>query len=167
MAVPSAGRANSERRTSIARQLVSATAPSFRGRSSTNAAATVVGRANRKKNSGPEMLLRREIWQRGIRYRLHDKRLPGSPDIVFSRARVAVFVDGDFWHGRHWAQRRKRLLLGANADYWVAKIESNRARDRANTRRLRQLGWTVIRLWETDVRRDPAGAAGAVLRLLE
>ena len=83
--------------------------------------------------------------------------------MVFARARTVVFVDGDFWHGRRWRERRERLVVGTNAEYWVAKIERNRKRDRINARQLRQLGWTVIRVWESEVRRDPHAVALAIL----
>jgi len=137
--------------------------PSFRELSSSSVAATRVGRANRKRDTQPELLLRRELWRLGLRYRLHASGIPGNPDLVFASARAVVFVDGDFWHGRRWRNRRLRLAVGANAEYWIAKIERNRARDRANNRRLKQLGWQVIRVWETEVRRDPSRIAATVL----
>jgi DNA mismatch endonuclease (patch repair protein) len=90
--------------------------------------------------------------------------LPGSPDIVLPRYRVVIFVDGDYWHGRNWAQRRAKLSAGTNAKYWVEKIERNRARDQTVNATLRRLGWTVIRVWETDVQQSPARAAQRVSR---
>jgi DNA mismatch endonuclease (patch repair protein) len=75
---------------------------------------------------------------------------------------VVVFCDGDFWHGRDWEQLRKALLRRHNADYWIAKIMSNRDRDRENMKRLTEQGWLVLRLWETDVLRDTRAAAVAV-----
>lgn len=92
--------------------------------------------------------------------------MPGKPDIVFHRARVAVFCDGDFWHGRRWRDRHEKLARGSNAPYWTAKISANVARDRRTTRLLRAAGWIVVRLWETDVLRDVARAADKVERLL-
>lgn len=77
----------------------------------------------------------------------------GRPDFVFRFARLVVFVDGDFWHGRRFQERRQRLQRGHNASYWIAKIASNKARDRRVTATLRREGWLVIRLWESDVRR--------------
>jgi DNA mismatch endonuclease (patch repair protein) len=128
---------------------------SYRGLRATNRAASRWGKANRAHVSGPELLLRRAIWRLGLRYRLHDDRLPGAPDIVLKRHRAVVFVDGDFWHGRHWRKRRVRLAAGANANYWIAKIERNRTRDRSISRALMRLGWKVIRVWESDVQSDP------------
>ena len=93
---------------------------------------------------------------------MHANHLPGKPDIVFKRQRLAVFVDGDFWHGRDWEARRRKLAVGHNAEYWLAKIGYNRERDSRNTEKLEAAGWRVIRLWETDVKRAPQEAAAAV-----
>jgi len=124
--------------------------------------ASAIKRRNRATNTNPEVLLRRELFRLGLRYRLHDATLPGKPDLIFRRARVVVFVDGDFWHGRNWSARRTRLARGANAAYWIPKIEANIARDKKNTRTLRSLGWRVVRVWETDILRDPAAIAHLV-----
>lgn len=113
--------------------------------------ASDIKRKNRSRDTRAELLLRRELWRRGLRYRLHDPKLPGKPDIVFPRAKLAVFIDGDFWHGRNWRQRKARLAQGANAPYWIAKIEANIQRDRHLSKQLRRMGWTVVRIWETDV----------------
>jgi DNA mismatch endonuclease (patch repair protein) len=137
--------------------------PSFRGLLPSSVHASRVAKANKKKDTLPEKLLRSALSRRGTRYRLHDLRLPGVPDLILPGARTVVFVDGDFWHGRRWGERRKRLLLGANATYWVPKIERNRARDRANARRLRRLGWTVVRVWESEVRSDADQVAREIL----
>ena len=99
----------------------------------------------------------------GCRYRSNVKRLPGCPDLVLAECRLAVFCDGDFWHGRRWRQRRAKLASGWNAEYWVAKIGRNRQRDRLVNRQLRGLGWNVIRVWESDVRRNPARVAQRIL----
>jgi DNA mismatch endonuclease, patch repair protein len=136
----------------------------FRPRS---ASASRVGAGNRRQNTTPEILLRRALWAAGVRYRLHQAALPGRPDLVLVRHRVAVFCDGDFWHGRHWRTSKDRLAAGWNASYWVAKIDRNRRRDRQVTRRLRLLGWTVVRVWESDVRRDPVRAAVKILGMIE
>jgi DNA mismatch endonuclease, patch repair protein len=119
-----------------------------------NDAASRVGAGNRRQNTIPEVLLRRALRMLGFRYRSNVKRLPGCPDVALIDHRVAVFCDGDFWHGRFWSRRKAKLAAGWNADYWVAKIQRNRQRDRSMNRVLRQLGWHVIRVWETDVRRD-------------
>jgi DNA mismatch endonuclease (patch repair protein) len=88
--------------------------------------------------------------------------LPGIPDLVFKRVRLAVFCDGDFWHGRDWLALRAKLLQRHNADYWVAKIERNRERDREQTSRLTGEGWLVLRFWESDIVSDPAAVVSQV-----
>lgn len=119
-----------------------------------------------RKDTRAEMLLRRALWHRGRHYRLHAKDLPGKPDLVFRGSKVAVFVDGDFWHGRDWPWQREKLAMRSNGSYWVAKIEYNRERDQRNTKILKDKGWQVLRFWETDVKRDPAGIAKTVLAAL-
>jgi DNA mismatch endonuclease, patch repair protein len=109
------------------------------------------------------MLLRRRLWRFGLRYRIHDKNLPGRPDVVFRRERIVVFCDGDFWHGRNWSERESRLRTGANAPYWLAKILANRERDVTQTAELQRQGWTVLRLWETDILKNPEQAANYIL----
>jgi DNA mismatch endonuclease (patch repair protein) len=112
------------------------------------------------------MALRRSLWRLGLRYRLNQRDLPGNPDVVFRRQRLAVFVDGDFWHGRDWEQRKERLRSGNNNTYWIAKISYNRDRDHRNNALLNDLGWRVLRLWETDILKDPDLAASQVEALL-
>jgi DNA mismatch endonuclease (patch repair protein) len=76
------------------------------------------------------------------------------PDIVFDNARLVVFADGDFWHGKNWRERKAKLRRGHNSDYWVSKIERNMARDLDWNRKLRAAGWAVLRLWESDIRNN-------------
>jgi DNA mismatch endonuclease (patch repair protein) len=83
---------------------------------------------------------------------------------VFERARLAVFCDGDFWHGRRWPRLREQLARRANPDYWIAKIATNRARDRRDRRALRVAGWTVVRVWETDVRKSAEALVDRIVR---
>lgn len=142
-------------------------APSYKGLTPASELASITKRRNRASNTAPELLLRRALTRLGLRYRLHSKELPGRPDVVFRRARVAVFVDGDFWHGRDWAKRRRRLTERTNASYWVEKIRTNRMRDRRQSAELRRLGWWVARLWETDVKKDPAGTAQSIFRIVK
>jgi DNA mismatch endonuclease (patch repair protein) len=116
-----------------------------------------------------EVALRSELFRRGIRFRKNYRRLPGAPDIVFTGARVCVFIDGDFWHGREWRRRGFPTLRDAfktNADFWVSKIQATIARDRENTAGLRKMGWHVLRLWESTVTRDIPRAADRVQALL-
>ncbi|HEY0479355.1 MAG TPA: very short patch repair endonuclease [Kofleriaceae bacterium] len=107
--------------------------------------------ASRKRDTKPELALRRELWRLGLRYRLDARELPGRPDIVFAGARIAVFCDGDFWHGRDLEARLAKLEGGHNAPYWTAKIAGNVARDRRNEEQLAAAGWHVMRFWESDI----------------
>jgi DNA mismatch endonuclease (patch repair protein) len=116
----------------------------------------------RHRDTRAELALRSAIHKLGLRYRLHVPDLPGRPDLVFRRARLAVFVDGDYWHGRGWRQRRKKLAVGSNAAYWLKKIQANRTRDRRQDRLLQESGWSIVRLWETDVLKDPDKAAAII-----
>lgn len=125
-------------------------------------AASRIKQRNRSRDTKAEVLLRKELWRRGLRYRLHASDLPGKPDIVFRKARVVVFCDGDFWHGRRWKKRQVKLAHGSNAPYWTAKIAANIRRDRKVSRVLRGAGWKVVRLWETDILHDPVKAAETV-----
>lgn len=126
--------------------------PSFEGLHPASEKASAAGRgASTKKNTRCELVLRRELWRRGLRYRLHHPRLPGRPDIVFTRQRVVVFCDGDFWHGRDLSSRRAKLAGGHNATYWLAKVQRNVERDCRQTGALEAAGWSVLRFWETDI----------------
>jgi DNA mismatch endonuclease (patch repair protein) len=140
--------------------------PRFSGFQPASETSSRIKQRNRSRDTKAEVVLRKELWNRGLRYRLHASDLPGKPDIVFRRARVAVFCDGDFWHGRRWRERQEKLARGSNAPYWTAKIGANVARDRRNTRLLRAAGWIVVRLWETDVLRDVTRAATKVERVV-
>jgi len=137
--------------------------PRFLGLAPRSATTSRVGASNRRKDTSPEILLRKLLSSAGIRYRLHPQNVPGHPDLVIRRSRVVIFCDGDFWHGRHWARRRIKLARGWNADYWIAKIERNRRRDRLVGRRLRLLGWRVIRVWESEIQRNPKAVADRIL----
>jgi DNA mismatch endonuclease (patch repair protein) len=116
----------------------------------------------RGKNTKPETLLRSALHLRGLRFRIHSKELPGSPDIVFSRQRIAVFVDGCFWHGcpAHSVQPK------TNQKFWVQKIEGNRIRDGRNRTALKKLGWKVIRVWEHELKRDASYVASSIERVV-
>jgi len=117
-----------------------------------------------------EVLLRKELFRRGLRYRLYDRRLPGKPDIVFPGNRLVVFVDGDFWHGRplveHGEEELRKFIRGRRADWWIAKIWRTANRDTRNTQALQDSGWKVLRLWESDVKRDIVSAADQVQSLI-
>lgn len=101
------------------------------------------------KNTRPEMILRRGLHARGFRYRLHSRELPGSPDLVFRRRRVVIFVHGCFWHGHDC---KLFTLPATNAAFWEAKIERNRLRDREAMAELLKDGWRVLTVWECALR---------------
>ena len=104
------------------------------------------------KGGKAETLLAKKLWHRGYRYRKNDKRLPGSPDIAILKYRIAVFVDGEFWHGKDWDIRKARLQR--NREYWIEKIEENMARDHRDDQLLRQAGWTPVHFWEKEVMKN-------------
>lgn len=104
------------------------------------------------KGGKAETALAKALWQRGYRYRRNDKRLPGSPDIAVLKYQIAVFVDGEFWHGRSWETRKGRLKR--NREYWIGKIEENMTRDMRDDRLLIQMGWIPIHFWEKEVLKD-------------
>jgi DNA mismatch endonuclease, patch repair protein len=139
-------------------------APSFVGFKPASESASLAKRMNRSADTKHELLLRRELWRRGLRFRKNRADLPGKPDIVFPSVRVAVFCDGDFWHGRNWRRLSLQLRKRANPTYWCQKIQSNRERDRRTTASLTRLGWCVIRLWEKDIHANPQYAAVVVER---
>jgi DNA mismatch endonuclease, patch repair protein len=133
--------------------------PSFAGLSPATEASSRSKRANLKADTKQEVRLRSALWRLGLRFRKNVASLPGKPDVVFSRSKVVVFCDGDFWHGRNWPQLKLKLERGANALYWIGKISTNIERDKKNAAVLEDLGWHVIRLWETDINKDPIGKA--------
>lgn len=102
----------------------------------------------RQKNTAPELILRRLLHAEGYRYILHDKRLPGHPDMVFPRRKKVIFVHGCFWHG-HICARAK--LPKTNVEFWSEKIEKNKARDKSVVAQLRRHGWGVAIVWECSL----------------
>lgn len=120
-------------------------------------------RRRRKKDTEPELMLRRALHALGVRFRLHRSLAKGcTPDLVMPGRRIAVFVDGDYWHSCP-VHGRKRPFTGPNAELWAEKMRRNRERDARSTRLASEAGWHVVRLWECVVRRDPEGAARAVM----
>lgn len=103
----------------------------------------------KSKDTTPEKIVRCRLHQRGWRFRKHVKALPGKPDIVFTKAKLAVFIDGGFWHGYKYKEWEHKL-----SEFWKLKISGNIRRSRANTAALRKLGWKVLRVWQHDVERD-------------
>ncbi len=111
------------------------------------------------KDTEPELMLRKALWKENLRYRVNYRKLPGKPDIVFTKYRVVVFCDGDFWHGHNWAIRGLTSLeeeLESYSDFWRAKIIRNIERDTEVNQALKGAGWSVVRIWESDIRTDIA-----------
>ena len=100
-----------------------------------------------------EIRLRKALWHRGYRYRKNYKLLPGSPDIVLTKYKIAIFCDSEFFHGKDWEILKLRLEKGKNPDYWIKKIERTRNRDVETDKKLLFLGWTVIHFWGQDIAR--------------
>jgi DNA mismatch endonuclease (patch repair protein) len=115
------------------------------------------------KNSIPEMLLRRALWARNIRYRIHRRDLPGRPDIVIEKFKLAIFVDGDFWHGYNWAIRKPK----SNQAYWNSKIERNMQKDRWASAQLEENGYTMMRFWEHEVKKNLESCINQVILYIE
>ena len=105
----------------------------------------------KNKDTGIEVTLRKALWNKGYRYRKNDKRLPGKPDIVLTKYKIAIFCDSEFFHGKDWEVLRPQLERGKNADFWIKKISKNQQRDEEVNKQLQYLGWTVIRFWGKDI----------------
>lgn len=108
----------------------------------------------RSKDTSIEVRLRKELWARGYRYRKNYNKVPGKPDIAMTKYKIAVFCDSEFFHGKDWEILKPRLETGNNSEYWIKKISRNRERDDAVNKELLFLGWTVIRFWGKDIKKD-------------
>lgn len=137
-------------------------APRFNSYRAASEASSRAKSRTKSENTSPEMKLRRALWAHGFRYRVNVQNLMGRPDIVFSRQKVVVFCDGDFFHGKDWDELRLKLSQRANPSYWIKKIEYNRNRDRMVTRGLERDGWNVLRFWESEIRSDLDGVVAKV-----
>lgn len=114
------------------------------------------------KDTGLERVVRSELHKRGLRFRKHVKELPGKPDIVFSKAKIVVFIDGGFWHGYRFPSWEHKV-----SDFWKKKISKSRERDTRNDRKLKDMGWTVIRLWQHDLERDFEGSIQKIISAVQ
>lgn len=121
--------------------------------------------AIRSKDTTIELLLRKALWERGVRYRKNYKKLIGKPDIAITKYRIAVFCDSDYWHGYDWENRNHRIK--SNRDYWVPKIERNMKRDQEVTERLQHEGWIVLRFWEWQIRKKLSECVEDILQAIE
>lgn len=116
------------------------------------------------KGGDAEERLAKRLWHIGCRYRKNYKRLPGSPDIAIFRYQIAVFVDGEFWHGKDWEVRKGRLKR--NREYWIEKIEENMTRDARVDAALRMIGWTPIRFWSKDALKQTDECVSAIVDII-
>ncbi len=117
------------------------------------------------KGGKAETILAKALWHEGIHYRKNFKELPGSPDIAITKYKIAVFVDGEFWHGHNWDKRK--LTLKRNREYWIEKIEENMIRDKKNDQKLIKIGWIPLHFWEKDVLKNTSNCLETILNLIK
>lgn len=130
----------------------------------TNARSSLMSKI-RSKNTKPEMMLRKALFQKGIRFRINQKDLAGKPDISIKKYKIAIFIDGEFWHGHKWEEKKHKIK--ANKLFWIPKIERNMQRDGINNETLKQQGFTVIRFWEKEVYKELDKCLEIILSHLE
>lgn len=116
------------------------------------------------KDTSIEVLLRKALWHKGIRYRKNYKKLPGSPDIAITKHKIAVFCDSEFFHGYNWEIKKQKL--GQNREYWIKKIERNMERDRENDFKLLAMEWVPMHFWGHDIQKHTEDCVGAVEDLI-
>ncbi|MCX5705995.1 MAG: very short patch repair endonuclease [Candidatus Omnitrophica bacterium] len=107
----------------------------------------------RSDKTSPEIILQKLLRSKGIKFRRNFRALPGKPDIAILSKKVAIFVDGEFWHGYRWQEKKSKIR--ANREYWVPKIEKNILRDKQNNKKLKNEGWKVLRFWQQQIIKDP------------
>ena len=116
-------------------------------------------------NTKAEILLRKKLWNAGFRYYKNYKKLPGKPDIVFVKFKIAIFVDGEFWHGFNWREKKKKIK--SNRDYWLKKIGKNIKRDKKINSELKKMGWTVLRFWEKEIKNNLDNCLLIIVKCIE
>ena len=119
----------------------------------------------KNKDSDIDICLRKELWQRGIRYRKNVRRVYGNPDIAFIGLKVAVFCDSEFWHGYNWDERKKDFK--SNQDFWIPKIERNIERDKEVNEKLKSEGWLVLRFWGKEIKKETKKCADRIENALK
>lgn len=119
----------------------------------------------KSKDTKIEVMLRKELWSRGLRYQKNSKKVFGKPDIVFIGKKVAVFCDSEFWHGYDWDNKKSEFK--SHQDFWISKIERNIERDKEVTEKLESEGWTVLRFWGNEIKKDVAGCAEIVKKAVK
>lgn len=121
--------------------------------------------AIKSQDTSIELRLRKALWARGVRYRKNYRKLIGRPDIVLTKYKIAIFCDSDYWHGYDWENRHQRIK--SNREYWIPKIERNMARDKEVNEALARDGWTVLRFWEWQIRKQLDECVGEILRTID
>lgn len=119
----------------------------------------------RGKNTKPELTFRKALYAAGYRYRIDYKKLIGRPDILLKKYKTAIFIDGEYWHGHNWEERKPKVKT--NREFWIAKIERNMQRDREVNAELERLGYTVFRFWETEIKKNLETCLQKVMAHLE
>jgi len=109
----------------------------------------------KNKDTGIEVIFRKALWKAGFRYRKNYKKLPGKPDIALTKQKIAIFCDGEFWHGKNWEVSKEKIKR--NRNYWIPKIDKNIKRDFETDRDLKLMGWEVLHFWGTDIEKNMAG----------
>lgn len=119
----------------------------------------------RGKNTKPEMMFRRALYQYGVRYRLNSPKLPGKPDLSNISKKFVIFIDGEFWHGYNWEEKKPKIKT--NRKFWIPKIERNMQRDREVTETLQAIGFKVFRFWDHEVKNHLGQCINQVLLYLD
>lgn len=118
---------------------------------------------NKSKDTKPELLLRKELWKRGLRYLKNYKSVYGKPDIVFLKAKIAVFIDGKMWHGYNWEHQKNDFK--SHREFWIPKIEQNIERDSIVNKMLTEQGWQVLRFWDFEIKKDVVACANQIEKI--
>ena len=121
--------------------------------------------AIKNKDSQIELLLRKELWKRGLRYQKNRTDIFGKPDIVFKGKKIAIFCDSEFWHGYNWKERKKDFK--SHQEFWIPKIERNMERDIEVTNKLESEGWTVLRFWGNEIKKETEKCANIIEKAVQ
>ena len=143
------------------------TYPSFVGLKPASQLSSLSKKANKSQGTKHEVLLQRALRRRGFHFRRNVSSLPGKPDLVFPLEKLAVFCDGDFWHGRKWRILQGRLSVGSNGKYWTSKIGANIKHDKFINHLLRSMGYKVLRIWESDIKAGCDGVSRTIADFVE
>ena len=121
----------------------------------------------KSKDTSIECILRKRLWDEGIRYRKNFKELPGKPDVAITKYKIAVFCDSEFFHGKDWKSLKEQIERGSNADFWIKKISRNMERDKEVNLELEKIGWTVLRFWGKEIKKNPDECIRKIKEIIE